>query len=1189
MKYISLLLFTIFSNVLISQEEHKSLLWEVSGNGLQKKSYIYGTMHISGKLAFHLGEEFFTSIKSVDAIALESNPILWLDEIVDSEYANDYLGYYSIGRQNYNGFYQKSFKLKVLDNLKLSNSISTDHYLTNWLLYRSNKSKSDFEEETFLDMFIYQAGGKLGKPVLSLEDFRETSAFNKMSKVPDLESKETPEWLSELLDQKPYYELVVEAYRNKDLDMLDSIQSAKTSDNYLKYMLYERNEIMATNIDSIIKSGTSLFIGIGAAHLPKEKGVINLLKLKGYTVKPMSTTVNNKAKKEKEALIALKKNMPVKNKFKSDLFSLMIPNKIYETPALSYQRQFFSPELTNGSFYSVKQISTYAYYNGFTELNYLSKVDSLLFENIPGKIISKKEITKNGFKGFDIVNKTKSGNYQRYQIFQTPLQIIIFKMGGNSDYVNKNGTDFFNNITLKEIKTGWEKIQSIKTDFEINAPLYYHIKNNTKITSLYGQTEIEAFDIADSNYYYLKKVSLNDTKFIEEDDFELNRIVDKFCEELGIDSVKKEVINNSEYPAIKAFARTKDSLSFLSIKVVIKGASYYLMTNVSPIFKATNPFFDSFKITTPSYTFDYRERIDSTMYFKVNSNHLLPNDYAQVITKAYKRKRNKNETEDKQFEHKKQSRSFYSENFERIDVNYVKFHRYKNYATIDSLYASKIRGIKKENGLLVKDKVKFKKNGMDIMDVNFIDTNSVRMIKTRFVLNNGTFYTLKTLIDTVSKPSKFVNEFYNSFAPMDTVIGVSPLINKSEMFFTAIYGTDSLEKERALKSVKRYVVFKDEDVPEMINTISNYSFLPKDVEAKEQLIKDLGVRDDSRIVPFLNNLYDDVEDTAMYQIAILKSLVRQKTKESFANFLQLLNSDIPLGSREKDISFLIKKFEDSLSLAAMVYPEILNYTFVSDYKQPIYGLLAKLVDEDKIKPSKYAKYYKQILREAKIELKSQISYEQSERAKRNKSKYRYTSYKNIGNEELLNYTTLLIPFYKKKDVKEYFDKVNRVEDYQFKTDVNCKLIQKNISVAESEWVNLTNDEINYAYLYKALDDIDKVSYFPKNDSVQLKIAKSLLYTKGFDFDNDSLEFLVKKNVKVLKKDNYAYFFKTKKQKAEKWKLDYIVLTKGENKITLNKKITKKGIYIKKDKKIEDLIDDQIKEIKIWGHKRAEED
>ena len=79
-----LLLFIPFFT--IAQENKNSLLWQITNPNTNKTSYLYGTMHISGRLAFHLGEEFFSAITEVDAIALESNPIIWLDEIFNSKF-----------------------------------------------------------------------------------------------------------------------------------------------------------------------------------------------------------------------------------------------------------------------------------------------------------------------------------------------------------------------------------------------------------------------------------------------------------------------------------------------------------------------------------------------------------------------------------------------------------------------------------------------------------------------------------------------------------------------------------------------------------------------------------------------------------------------------------------------------------------------------------------------------------------------------------------------------------------------------------------------------------------------------------------------------------------------------------------------------------------------------------------------
>ena len=85
--------------------------------------------------------------------------------------------------------------------------------------------------------------------------------------------------------------------------------------------------------------------------------------------------------------------------------------------------------MANGSYYTISRQATYASLFNYNSDKLILKIDSLLYESIPGKIISKKEIiASNGIRGIDIINKTKRSDLQRYQIYFTENEIIIFKM-----------------------------------------------------------------------------------------------------------------------------------------------------------------------------------------------------------------------------------------------------------------------------------------------------------------------------------------------------------------------------------------------------------------------------------------------------------------------------------------------------------------------------------------------------------------------------------------------------------------------------------------------------------------------------------------------------------------------------------------------------------------------------------------
>src|SRR5688500_8943375 len=66
----------------IPSKKYPSLFWEITGNGLKKPSYLFGTMHVSSKMVFHLSDSFYQAIRNVDAVALELNPDIWQGQMV---------------------------------------------------------------------------------------------------------------------------------------------------------------------------------------------------------------------------------------------------------------------------------------------------------------------------------------------------------------------------------------------------------------------------------------------------------------------------------------------------------------------------------------------------------------------------------------------------------------------------------------------------------------------------------------------------------------------------------------------------------------------------------------------------------------------------------------------------------------------------------------------------------------------------------------------------------------------------------------------------------------------------------------------------------------------------------------------------------------------------------------------------
>src|SRR5689334_20820298 len=77
---ISLVSFSQKTKVPVPPKNYPSLLWEITGKGLAKPSYLFGTMHVSSKMVFHLSDSFYLGIKNADVVALETDMSTWQDD-----------------------------------------------------------------------------------------------------------------------------------------------------------------------------------------------------------------------------------------------------------------------------------------------------------------------------------------------------------------------------------------------------------------------------------------------------------------------------------------------------------------------------------------------------------------------------------------------------------------------------------------------------------------------------------------------------------------------------------------------------------------------------------------------------------------------------------------------------------------------------------------------------------------------------------------------------------------------------------------------------------------------------------------------------------------------------------------------------------------------------------------------------
>ncbi len=264
------------------KDEDESLLWKVTGNGLEEPSYIFGTIHLMCENQFSFPDQLTELIKASDRVVLE------LD--MDDPQMMSKMQQLSInpGMKNIKE-YLKEDEIKLLDDFFKTNfNAGIDQmgvlkpFVIQSMMY---VGLSECPIKSY-EMEIVAAAQQAQLEVLGLE----TIEFQ-MSIFDNIDQEEQIEWLIKYLnDQDSFTEefsQMVDLYKKQKLSKLvNMINDSPEYQDHAAVLLDNRNENWIEKLEEYFMEGSS-FIAVGAGHLGSEKGVIELLREEGYTVDPV--------------------------------------------------------------------------------------------------------------------------------------------------------------------------------------------------------------------------------------------------------------------------------------------------------------------------------------------------------------------------------------------------------------------------------------------------------------------------------------------------------------------------------------------------------------------------------------------------------------------------------------------------------------------------------------------------------------------------------------------------------------------------------------------------------------------------------------------------------------------------------------------------------------------------------------
>lgn len=289
---------TIFSLLLLivtAVSVNAQLLWKISGNGLEKPSYLFGTHHIAPVSVIDSVPGMSETISGVDKIygemimseattpqaqqVMMGYAMAPQDSLLTTVLAPAQLDSLNTVLKRYMGPMGSANQFAQLKPAMLSTLLA---------LMQSQTIFPNFNPQQQLDGEIQKRGAALGKEIGGFETIQDQC--NALFGSSIIEQAESLMDMVRHDDQSAEMaKKLAQAYLSGDLNAMLALMEDPAngaSEEWTERMINRRNANWMRVMAGLLPTA-SVFIAVGAGHLPGDAGLISLLRKNGYSVDPV--------------------------------------------------------------------------------------------------------------------------------------------------------------------------------------------------------------------------------------------------------------------------------------------------------------------------------------------------------------------------------------------------------------------------------------------------------------------------------------------------------------------------------------------------------------------------------------------------------------------------------------------------------------------------------------------------------------------------------------------------------------------------------------------------------------------------------------------------------------------------------------------------------------------------------------
>jgi uncharacterized protein YbaP (TraB family) len=1081
----------VFSSNLIAQNGKPwphTLLWKISGNGLAKNSFLYGTMHLQDKRLFYFSDSLYHYLEQADGYSMEIDLREMMDSVLQKliDEGENYI--FDSKRLE-----RKEEKKKIIDslmqNVKVFNDKQSKKQLKKFREERMEKAIKNKEMPTIMDAWLYTIARKKGKWVGGIEDVQD-----QISLLDELGADVTDEELmapdAVLISS---LEKMIEIYLANDLDKIEQYIVKQISDGMEDKVFTQRNIKMARRMDSLANI-RSMFFAVGAAHLPGDSGVITLLRKRGYRVEPVLST-------KKVDPIAYAANLPdlpwVKIEDERKTYSIDMPGEASDLNMFqNFVRMKFYLDITTLNVYMSGSVVSQR------NLDFDKLLESIS-GNTGSRIFSKKKIEYKGMNGVETVMYSEGYYFKaRYLLKDNILYMLMAgankRPATDSKDVRKFLESFVANQVVTESNKQWSSFEVKEKAVSLMMPgkpvrnkkmesaaentgwdfwIYNYTDEALGVYYMFQVRDIKAgyFVTIDTSFYALFRGSMSE----------------------NIKKVTRDtVFNIGEFPAFAYEGVSEDDRLIFRTLFVNRGNRSYTLyaggANDPKVDEQIRTFLNSLNFST------YEKAV-----WKKGELHGA--NFSTTVPAPIELKKSEGGEDADKVEY-------------YISYNPIDCISYQVYKVTQSPYYwtsndSSFFEVVSKGYIEWRDSVWSKKevtNGkLKGMEYVIETPGSSNLKKLRQLLNGDTLYTLLSYIPAWAINDRDHNRFFEDFRAINEQTSSSLFKSKAEKLLTDLQSPDSATFAAA--SIAFNVVnFTKEDKKLLTQALlKNY---PDDTSnlyygKRDRIVTWLQDMMDSATVRYIKDNYSSLTgDREKIKFDVLDLLVRYKTAYSYSVLKELLIRDPP---KEKDVIGLSYYITDSLKLTHTLFPEILQLTNDPVLVKRIIDITVEMLDSGMINMNMVMPYKKSILHTADTTL---------------------ASLKEMSTDDHYGgqYTTLvqLLRYFIDDEANKIIQQYLLLDEMEIKYQSALALL-KNRQTVDKKQIGLIAAEPEYRKsLYEALVEMGNKKLFPSKYLDQKYFAESDVYTVGsYDDSPEKIEYIGMRTLTYKGEKKHFYLFR----------------------------------------------------------------